>query len=476
MHNDRITIWKNSLFVFFSQTTRLLTNFLIGIGIARIYGAEAFGQFAIAFTVANICVVIADFGFELLLTTEIAKNKKEAVLITRKYLSMKLIFVSLSFLLMLMIPSFQIFSQNSRTLIYFLSLYVVFTSFSNFFYALFRGFEKFEYESKISLITNLILLIFLVIFGFLKTPLEYLMLLFVAARFFGLLISIKTASLLIGASIYKIDFTDWESIIKQILIFGTYFLLGSLYFQLDTILLGVWKGDHAVGIYQSAYKVMLLLLLIPDILRSSVLPFMSKLSIENNENWISFSRLLYKILLLTAFPVSLILFFYSEQIITLVFGYEQYGDAAPILKIFSLIVLVRFVGDTFVSMIITSQRRVILVVIVIIANVASLLANYLLIPKYNIYGAAIGSLFVNIIVVIGYISAYSKSFFKWAFEVRNLSVLTFVFFLAFLIWYNNASLFILPFILLTYLLFAFFIGLSLDDRKTIFSRLYFRGV
>ena len=281
---------------------------------------------------------------------------------------------------------------------------------------------------------------------------------------------------MIGASIYKIDFTDWESIIKQILIFGTYFLLGSLYFQLDTILLGVWKGDHAVGIYQSAYKVMLLLLLIPDILRSSVLPFLSRLSIENNEYWIRLSRLLYKLLLLTVLPISLVLFFYSEQIITLIFGYEQYGNAAPVLKIFSFIILVRFVGDVFVSMIITSQRRIILVVIVIIANVISFIANYLLIPKYNLYGAAIGSLFVNIIVVIGYISAYRKSFIKWTFEVRNLAVLTFVLFLAFLIWYNNASLFILPIILLTYLLFAFFIGLSKDDRKTIFSKLYFKGV
>src|SRR3989339_1600547 len=104
MHNDRITIWKNSLFILFSQIIRLVTVLLISVGIARLYGPETFGQFSIAFTIANICLIIADFGFDVLLTTEISKNRDIAFLLCRKYFSIKIIFTAISFLIMVSIP------------------------------------------------------------------------------------------------------------------------------------------------------------------------------------------------------------------------------------------------------------------------------------------------------------------------------------------------------------------------------------
>src|SRR3989304_8379661 len=113
MQSSRVAIWKNSFFLFFSQIIRLLTNFLIFIGIARFYGPEGLGQFSIAFTVANICIMIADFGFDVLLASEIAKNRSEALQISRKYFSLKIIFAAIGSSLMIAIPSFQAFSDES---------------------------------------------------------------------------------------------------------------------------------------------------------------------------------------------------------------------------------------------------------------------------------------------------------------------------------------------------------------------------
>src|SRR4030042_5501112 len=99
------SIWKNFFFVFFSQVIRLFTNFVIFVGIARLYGPESVGQFSLAYTVAGICLVFADFGFDVLLTTEVAKNRKNAVNIVRRYFSMKIIFVGISSLIMIAIPN-----------------------------------------------------------------------------------------------------------------------------------------------------------------------------------------------------------------------------------------------------------------------------------------------------------------------------------------------------------------------------------
>lgn len=469
MHNDRITIWKNSLFILFSQIIRLVTVLLISVGIARLYGPEAFGQFSIAFTIANICLAIADFGFDVLLITEISKNRDKASLLCRKYFSIKIIFTAISFLIMITFPIFQTFSDNSRTLIYVLTLYVVFSTITNFFYAVFRGFEKFEYETKISFVSNSALLIFLGIFGFMKTPLVQLMILFIVARFLGVVLSVIKSTSLIGSSIVKIDFSGWKNIINQILVFGIHFIFGNLFFQLDTILLGLWKGDHAAGIYRSAFNLMILVLLIPDIIISTFLPVFSRLHIENIEKWKSLSRLLYKILLFISLPIALIFFFFPEQIISIIYGVGLYNEAIPILKIFSIIVIIRFVGEPYALMITTSKRQHIRMIIVIIATVISIVLNYFVIPIYGIMGASLISLGVNFIVGAGYILSGRNNSLQWFVEARIIIVLLTVLFLALFLSYINAKIIILIISVIAYLFMAYFIGFSSKDREMILT-------
>lgn len=476
MHNDRITIWKNSLFILFSQIIRLVTVLLISVGIARLYGPETFGQFSIAFTIANICLIIADFGFDVLLTTEISKNRDIAFLLCRKYFSIKIIFTAISFLIMVSIPIFQTFSENSRALIYVLTLYVVFSTITNFFYAVFRGFEKFEYETKISFISNLTLLIFLGIFGFMKTPLVQLMLIFIVARFLGVVLSVIKSNSLVGSSIIKIDFSGWKGVINQILVFGIHFIFGNLFFQLDTVLLGIWKGDHAAGIYRSAFNLMILILLIPDILISTFLPLLSRLHLENIEKWKSLNRLLYKILLFVSLPIALILFFSSEQIITIIYGKELYNEAVPILKIFSFIIIIRFVVEPYALLMTTSKRQHIRMIIVIIATIVSFSLNYFIIPEYGIMGAALVSLGVNFMAGAGYIIAGKYDSVKWFVEVRVISVIISVIVLAFLLNYFHAQIIFLSVSLIIYLFIVYFIGLTNKDRKMILTEFSIKGV
>lgn len=473
MQSGREAIWKNSFFLFFSQVIRLLTNFLIFIGIARLYGPEGFGQFSIAFTVANICIMIADFGFDVLLASEIAKNRSEALQISRKYFSMKIVFALIGSFLMLIIPSFQGFSDESRLLIYSLSLYVIFTTFTNFFYAIFRGFEKFEYETRNSFFSNLLLLIALGVLGFFKTPLFYLMFFFIGARFLGVILGISKAIKLVGGNIIKLDFGGWKSIINQILIFGLTFLFGNLFIQLDTLLLGIWKGDEAAGLYQAAFRIMVFFLLIPDLLISAFLPLMSRLYLENIDRWKTHSRLLFKILLFLSIPITLMLFYNAKQLIPLMFGDKLFDQAIPVLQIFSVIILIRFIAEPFGLMMTTSKRQHIRMMLVIVATIFSFIINYFVIPAYGLNGTAFVSLLMNLFVGAGYLLANYSFFIKWVSEKNTIMVLLTSTFLFLLLWYipnNLANNLIFVFI---YLAVAYFLGFSTEERKIIFSNFIF---
>jgi len=474
MKSNQPTIWKNSVFVLFSLVIRLVTNYIVFVFIAWSYGIKALGEFSLAFTVANLSLVLADFGFDVLLTTEIANNIAKSKDIIKKYFSMKIIFVGIGLIVMIIVPTVQNYSRNSSILIYTLAIYVVLTSFSNFLFAIFRGYEKFEYETKISFTTNTILLAFLVLFGIImKSSLFVIMLIFIFAKTIGLLLSVKKTFSLLGHNIFKVHFDNWRTSIKKVLVFGLHYLFGNLFFKIDTLILGSLVGDSSVGLYQSAFKIMLLLLLFPEILRSSVLPVASRLFDRDQENWETINKLTSKILLLIALPITVTLFFFSEPIITLVYG-SKYIEAVPILRVFSIILLIRFYVEPYGLMITTAHNQHIRMVIMIIATIIAYFLNYYLIPLYGVIGAAYASLAVNFLVGISYIAVNLKYFLKWILDLRtNIILLMAIILFVLQIFINMNDLFLICSILFL-LGFTIIFGLSRVEKKVI-SRLVFKN-
>lgn len=476
MSQSPSTIWKNSFFLFFTQVIRLVTNFLIFVGIARLYGPESLGQFSIAFTVANLCIMIADFGFDVLLASEVAQNKSSALTICRKYFSIKVILAVIAFITMIVIPGFQTFSIQSRLLILALSFYVIFTTFTNFFYAIFRGFEKFEYETLNSFLSNILLLIALGLLGLFKVSLIYLVLFFIGARFIGLALSFKKVSLLLSGNILKLDYEGWRSTINKVLIFGLTFLFGNIFIQFDTLLIGLWKGDEAAGFYQAAFRIMVFFLLLPDLLIGAFLPSMSRSFNENFNLWKSNSRLLYKILFLVSIPISIIIYFNAEFVIKLLYGSKLYEQAIPVLKIFSLIIFIRFIAEPFGLMLTTSKRQSTRMTLVISVAVFSLLSNFIVIPSYGLIGAAYVSLLLNGLLAFGYFLANFSLFIGWTNEWRVILILILsAIFILLFIYFTISLLMVISFIAV-YFWVAYFIGFSEDERKLIFSNMIFKRV
>ena len=122
-------------------------------------------------------------------------------------------------------------------------------------YGLYKGFEKLQYETGVSLIINILLLISILILLFLKIRIEFIAGAFVLTRLIGFIVAIYSSYKVLPALKYTLTFKNWHKIKKQVLIFGLQLIFGNLFFQLDTLLLAFWKGDVDVGIYQAAFQI-----------------------------------------------------------------------------------------------------------------------------------------------------------------------------------------------------------------------------
>lgn len=466
-------VHKNSLFAFLSAVTRLLANVLLFLGIARFYGAEGFGQFTSAHTIATLFIVFADFGFEALLITEVSRDRSKAGSVVEQLLSFKLLFVAAASAGMLIIPFLLPVSNSTKLYISILCLFTAFSSLTNFFTALFKGLEQFQYDTKVSFANNTVLVGGLLVLGFLGAPLWMAAVLFVIARGTGLLMSFRIASRLVTFRLRRFDFAGWKRANREIMVFGVHFLFGNLFFMLDTILLSMWRGDHAVGIYQSVFKLIALALLLPDVIMNTLMPVLSRLHHEGLERWTTLGHLMNKTLLLLGLPIAFVLFVYAEQVIALVYGAKEFGEAVPVLRVFALVLFVRYAVETPALMLTTSRRQIARMAIVVSAVVFNYALNAYLIPRDGTIGAAIASLITNILVGLGYIVAAWPVYRQWKLDFRSLIPVCLVMLLGLVLWdYRAISMwYVLPMLGAAYALVFYYIGYSKTERATVFAGL-----
>lgn len=462
-------IRRNYFFAFLSQLTRILTTFALFVGIARIYGPEGFGQFTTAHTLSTVFLLLADFGFDVLLSAEISRQRERLVELAHKYLSMKILFGLLATILMMFTIWMQQASEEAEAMMYVFTLYVLLSSLLNFFFALFKSLEVMHHETRITLIVNVVILIGSAFLGLAHAPLLFIALVFVGSRIVGLVLAVQVANKYVPLGGFRLSLPA-KSEISTAAVFGFHALCTNLYFVQDTLLLAKWSGDHEVGLYQSVFKLVSLSLLALDISFYALLPVLSRLHRENRVQWLTFGRLLNKLLWFAVLPFSLVMIVFPADVIELLYGLKDYREAVPVLQIFGLIILIKYTTDASATMLTSSQRQSVRLLIVSIAVVVNGLLNAYCIPRFGIEGAALVSLATNIFVASGYVFGSRDISWGWFGEARMYIPLATAGLLGLVFWGHSVPFWMaVPFSVIVLSAVAYFLGFSHDERSRLFS-------
>ncbi len=435
---------RNSIFSLLTYCIRLVANFLVFVGIARLYGPEEFGQFTAAHALSGIFLLLADYGFDSLLVMEIARNKDKAEQVIHTLFSTKILFAVCATVLMIITASVDSASHTTRVLMYLFSFYMLFSAIMNFFFYLFRGYQAFQQETKISFVINTALLVSAVILGLLHVPLYIVAVAFIGTRVLGIIMGISAMGSRLDWKQFRFSLARREDLLK-INIFGLYGVFGTILFTLDTVLLSFLTSDLQVGIYQSVIKLTSVGLLVCDVLVYAILPPLSASHDADHAQWIRLARYSHRTLVFAGTFISFFMIVFPSELIVLVYGPNRFDVAAPLLRMFGCLVFIRYCSETAGLMLTSSNRQSRRLVVVIVATVVNFIANILLIPRYGVTGAAIISLVTNIIVMIGYYS-----------DVQTIRT----------IWQANLTQYV-PLFIATLLGGVFWGGRSLDARISI---------
>jgi len=393
---------KNSLFLILDRCIRGFLLMFLTIVIARVLAVETFGVYALAITISGIFRVVADFGTTFLTTHEIAKQRSQVSTLFVHGLVLKLI-ISAVGMIVLVGMSHIFYPGHVRLALYIGGAAAVLRLLVEFVTAFFGGHEKMNYVSYVMMIY--MILVFLIIGVMLlmgvRSPAGL-----ISGYVFGGLITLPIATSILFSKIeikfVSIKWREMRRIFILAIPFGLYFISDIIYFHTDILMLSVMRGEHSVGLYQSAMKINQLLEAFPLLIVSALFPTISRIYAQSKTE---IHRMLEKSLgfiIILSVPLSVGAVLLADGLIVAIYG-SKYADSGDIFRILSMMIPFRFIGF-IVGMALTATggqtKRLIVVAITAGLNV---LLNSLWIPMAGVQGAAWASVVSAVVLTVCFI-------------------------------------------------------------------------
>jgi PST family polysaccharide transporter len=390
---------------FFSLSILQFVNYILPLltlpYLVRVIGVEYFGLLAFSTALIGYFQIITDYGFNLSATKEISINREDKNKINEIFssvMTIKIILCFLGFILMsIIVFSFKKFSKD--WVIYFLTYGTVL---GQVFFPMwfFQGMEKMKHITFLNILAKLIFTIS--IFLFVKSPGDFFLVPILTSS--GLII-VGIISLVIIKNRFHVSFgIPHADKIVFYLKDGWYIFLSifatSLYSMSTVILLGFFTNNIIVGFYSAAEKLINAVKGLISPVSQTLFPYISRKAQISKQLALQNIR---KITSLTGglmLLVSIVLFIFSDNIISIVLG-KEYGNSVIVFRIFSILPFLVTLDTMFgtLNMLVFNRNRQ-YSRIIISAGLINLVLTCILIPLFQHIGAAVSVLVVELFITI----------------------------------------------------------------------------
>lgn len=382
----------------FSAITTLAI-FLLHIVAARYLGVDDFGRFSFAIAFVTLFTPILDPGIYYLQIREVARKLDLAKHFLSHALTWRIISSPLFIGIIYTMMQWMNKSPQTLTFVYLIALSQILLTTKGAFRSVLIAHELFILD-VISLAVERFLLLILVTIALLSDgQLIIVGWIFVITRLIDLIITAVIVQFRVCGISLGLDFPFLKRMVTDAIPIGAFYMTLSAYNYIDTIMLSIMSGDQAVGLYSASYKIYEGPVLIPAIIGTVFMPPLSRLFIDNKNDFMSLFENGLKYVILVAIIVGINGIFLSEPIILLTFG-DQYIGSINALKILlagmAFVFTINFLQTVMISI---DMQKIVLYVSLfgLSMNVAF---NLVLIPLYGYIGAAFATVAVEGLICI----------------------------------------------------------------------------
>lgn len=349
--------------------------------ITRALGPEGYGQFAYLFVILSYFGFFIDFGYLSYGTNKLCE-KTDSRIVIGKIISLQLLTAIFSYIILIIVAYFFLETGKYILLLVFSSIFIS-QIFSIRYYYL-AG-NKLYYNSISELAGQLIYaaLIFTVFINH-QSVFTLIIVSLVQAYVTAIFLFLPY----IRKNKIKLNLSPGKNLktLKDAYKLGIASKAEAITASFIILCAGFFLNEESVGLYNASFKIYLILLTVVQGVSYSLMPLLLrnvKKSEGNNFNKIS---IIFYIYIFIGIVLSLITFFFSEQIISVMFG-EKFSGSVGILRNFSFTILL-WPLVMFMSLVTLAFNKYNYILITSVSSsLISIILSLLLIRNYGISGA-----------------------------------------------------------------------------------------
>lgn len=386
---------RNTGWLLFEQIFRMGLSLIITSLMARYLGAQDFGLLNYSLAYIIIFTTVSNLGIDSIIVNEIIKKRENTGKIIGSTIYLRLFSSLISIFLIYLIVSYL---NPSDTILLIITLL---QSISLFFII----FDSIEYWFQSNLQSKYIVIAKSTAFIIVSIWRLALIIFEKPIHYFAIATIIEAAVIGLFIMMFYIRFNGPRlrfsyQIAKQLLFQGYYHFIAGLlimvYTQIDKIMLGQMTGGATVGIYSAALTISSLWMFIPNALIESARPIIMNSKDQNEKSYIKKNKQLYCSIIWIGIAASVVITLLAKPIILLIYGI-QFIDSVNVLIILIWSRIFSLIGTTKAIWLTVENLGKYQVYFVGIGALLNIVLNYLFIPKYGAIGAAVATLFAEMV-------------------------------------------------------------------------------
>ncbi|MDA8395328.1 MAG: flippase [Candidatus Dormibacteraeota bacterium] len=341
-------------------------------------GATRYGEFGVVVVLSNLASIVGDGGLQIVYLRE--GSRRPARL--EAYLSVVL-GAKIPLLLGSLLTLAAMLALTSGPSLFYLLLpafgLLAFTSVANVLRSTFYATGDMRYEAFETLSEGTILLVGTLVAALLRLGLAAYLLAYAASYLFTCVYAVVIISRRYFRPGIRFHFPASRRLLTMGLPFALVFLLNTVYFKIDVVILEALRGPTEVGYYQAGYKFLEGLSFIPQTVMNAVFPALSVLHLGQLAALRSAYTVTIKLLTAIAVPAAVALAFGAGPLMALLRVYPQ---SSPAVRILALALVFLFVNNTFVFGLGAMNRQRDSVVLSVLSIVVNVSLNLIMIPLF----------------------------------------------------------------------------------------------
>jgi len=347
---------KNTSIMMFQQVITWVASLILMLFLPRYLGPVEYGKLFLALSIYEIFRVLVSYGGNFLVAKYVSRDHTATAQIVTDATVLRLLIAALSAAMLVGAVYLADYPVDTEMTIFAVAIMLVWQGGLTALYAAYQGHEALKFTSFGAIVERVVISVV----GVTSLLLGAGKLVIAMVMSLGNLLNFVSLLAFAPRIIPSIPRVNWRDVFAQLRSGLPYFLFavfGTIYNRIDSLMLSKMSPGEVVGWYGGAFRLFDMMNFLPYILTVALYPVLSRLGTESNSIHGRTTQKGLEIVILAAFPMTIGVFFFANDIISLLYSLENYQGSVPILRILTCGLMLLYVDMILVTGLISSDKQ-----------------------------------------------------------------------------------------------------------------------